>query len=907
MKENDFVGGKWWKFDFHIHTPASDDYGHNNPAQKNITPTEFLIHCMKKELDCIAITDHNVFDWIPQLNSALSELRNSKFDNFREITIFPGVEINAQGGVHLLCIFDQSEKIENLKSIMVKIEYDYDNQTTKKSLHEVIKIIVDNNGIAIPAHVDTTKGLFNASADIKRTVFYNVQGLLALEMINPNAHDGEYFDSKLKLARILGSDSHSVETIADKFTWIKMGKPNLEALRLALYDVDGAVCRSDQFNENFNLNNIHSRTYIKSLKIKNGRYIGKEKLPAYEIQFNPFLNTLIGGRGTGKSTIINFLRLILNRECELPEELVEEFKNFSIIHQKRDDVGMLESDTEVEVIMFVDGVEYKLQWNNNDISEFDYETLRYIPINDKDILKERFPINIFSQKQLYEMTKDTSSLFSYIDSYWDVKSWYLRLAQTQVRFKELLQRLKRLHHQCQEYNRLKQSLKDVISKLKIFESDTIKKVLEDNAITDKQLALVQNIYDNYQYFIDTVDTIKSLTFSEMLEDASLLDYSTSDKLKKWEQQFSVFQNEFKLLIQKYPAISMSIDDFLETIGIKKRCLDNEAKMKIVIQNLKNAGVDNVDRYEELIYEQKQLQEKLQQYKGLDSTIETTRQELKETFNLINQLIEERYSQRSKIIESFNSQCKDFIRLRLKLFGNLNKNNETFRNIIGKTSGFDSDIFEDDKDLALEKTIIGRIALNTVNDTIKSRINKLVEEKKNIIQRKAKYSTKFIGHLEKIFSKNPDIESELYVWIPEDNLELEIKVDNQFKSVDMGSRGQRSSAMLALILNTSNVPIIIDQPEDDLDTKNITEMVVKSLNKIKNNVQIILATHNPNIVVNANAEWIVNLDFKNGQIVSANCGALQEHSIRDAICEVMEGGKEALEKRYYSLFKALNRS
>ena len=74
--------------------------------------------------------------------------------------------------------------------------------------------------------------------------------------------------------------------------------------------------------------------------------------------------------------------------------------------------------------------------------------------------------------------------------------------------------------------------------------------------------------------------------------------------------------------------------------------------------------------------------------------------------------------------------------------------------------------------------------------------------------------------------------------------------------------------------------------------------------MKKKQQIILVTHNPNIVVNTNSEQVVQLDYRNGQIVNACEGALQKHNVRDAICEVMEGGKEALEKRYYRIFKAL---
>ena len=100
------VGGKWWKVDFHLHSPGSYDYGHGSEAQKNITPEEYLLECMKKELDCIVVTDHNTFDWIPKLRLALEKLKSDQTEGFREITVFPGIELNVQGNIHLLGIFD---------------------------------------------------------------------------------------------------------------------------------------------------------------------------------------------------------------------------------------------------------------------------------------------------------------------------------------------------------------------------------------------------------------------------------------------------------------------------------------------------------------------------------------------------------------------------------------------------------------------------------------------------------------------------------------------------------------------------------------------------------------------------------------------------------------------------------
>jgi predicted metal-dependent phosphoesterase TrpH len=86
-------GARWWKFDFHTHTPASDDYG-KGPQQASLkqrTPKEWLLDYMRAGIDCVAITDHNSGAWIDQLKSALEELKSEKPEGFRPIHLFPGV------------------------------------------------------------------------------------------------------------------------------------------------------------------------------------------------------------------------------------------------------------------------------------------------------------------------------------------------------------------------------------------------------------------------------------------------------------------------------------------------------------------------------------------------------------------------------------------------------------------------------------------------------------------------------------------------------------------------------------------------------------------------------------------------------------------------------------------------
>lgn len=92
-------------------------------------------------------------------------------------------------------------------------------------------------------------------------------------------------------------------------------------------------------------------------------------------------------------------------------------------------------------------------------------------------------------------------------------------------------------------------------------------------------------------------------------------------------------------------------------------------------------------------------------------------------------------------------------------------------------------------------------------------------------------------------------------------------------------------------------MVLDQPEDDLDNHLIYGLIVRQLRENKSRRQIIVVTHNPNIVVNGDAELVHVLDVRYGQTWIVQQGGLQEQAVRDEICRIMEGGREAFELRY----------
>jgi predicted metal-dependent phosphoesterase TrpH len=249
-------GARWWKVDLHTHTPASDDYG-KGPRQAELrqrTPREWLLDYMRAGIDCVAITDHNRGAWIDDLRNALGELDNEQPDGYRPIYLFAGVEISVNGGVHLLAILPSDKITSDVDSLLGAVGFSgtkgSSDGVTTQSFGEVVAEVVRAGGIAIPAHVDGDNGLFRLQGTTLAQALSG-HGVFAMEVLNPSSPlPAAYEEKKLHWTSVLGSDSHHPSGRAGQqfpgshFTWVKMGSPSLEGLRLALLDGPLSVRRS---------------------------------------------------------------------------------------------------------------------------------------------------------------------------------------------------------------------------------------------------------------------------------------------------------------------------------------------------------------------------------------------------------------------------------------------------------------------------------------------------------------------------------------------------------------------------------------------------------------------------------------------------------------------------------------
>ena len=107
-------------------------------------------------------------------------------------------------------------------------------------------------------------------------------------------------------------------------------------------------------------------------------------------------------------------------------------------------------------------------------------------------------------------------------------------------------------------------------------------------------------------------------------------------------------------------------------------------------------------------------------------------------------------------------------------------------------------------------------------------------------------------------------------------------------------------LLALLLESDDpTPLVVDQPEDELDNRFLNETIIPALHRLKGKRQVIFATHNANIVVNGDADRVIALeaDAQYGKVYAE--GAIEDPEVREAILKTLDGGKEAFRLRTWN--------
>jgi DNA repair ATPase RecN/histidinol phosphatase-like PHP family hydrolase len=907
-------GARWWKVEFHTHTPKSSDYGRgpDQAALKARTTREWLLDYMQAGFDCVAITDHNSGQWIDPLKEELAAMDEQKPAGYRPLTLFPGVEISVSGGVHVLALFDPATRSDKIVRLLSKCEFEgAEGETedcTRKSCSEVIEIIAEESGIPILAHADGLAGVFRVQRGVTLKQTLRSVGLLGIEITSPTyALPGAYSELHLNLASVVGSDAHHPSTVGSSFTWVKMEKPNLNALRLALHDCEDGVKRHEA--SRLHPSDIGHRFHLRRMIVSNGQKAGNGA--SLEVQFSPWMTTLIGGRGSGKSSVLDFLRIALGRTEGMPPDVAKEFENFNRIPRSRGDLGMLRTNTSIRLEVAKDGREIALIWQNGAWTQEELdENGEWISAANPGDVSRRFPVRIFSQKQLYELTKQPNVLLNLIDDRWDKRAWISKRDALLSEWLRARREARQIAKEIANIGQTRAELDDVKAKIRIFEDSGHKDILS-------RYQSVQTTNQSLDSKTDALNDVQ-LRFKEFVKESAAIEIEqpitdgigkeSTESLQAILSEFEGLMSRLRDIDKEFEALAERWSKALNAIPWKDEFNGACQKYEKLKAELKAAGGTDISEYSSLVEHRKTLQDKLNklsQYEATFAALHIEEAELKQDLDVQERLLR---TERQRIIANWVQPANgEHLRVTLQDMGDLVSAEIGLRQLIRKPGEeFTNDIYRAYDDGRSE----GLLAQLIDNTEPQNRWSMLAEVRSTLLEASGSDSKgldrRFGRHLEQLGANTPEDLDRLAVWVPEDKIKLElVQPSGAAEDIEIGSAGERTAGLLGLILSLDDCPLIIDQPEDDLESRLISSLVVTGLRFLKQRQQVIIVTHNPNIPVNGAAEQIVEMRFFSGQIRTGTMGALQNAEIRRAVCEVMEGGKEALDKRYFRISRALS--
>jgi len=864
-------GATWLRADFHLHTNADSEFRYT--GEENFYYSGYVDALAKASINVGVITNHNKFDF--KEYKALYKTAQKK-----DIFLLPGVELSINdgaNGIHTLIVFsdewleNDDDRISPFISTMFPgkavTEYQNGNGRSDKNILQTVEELekAGRDYFIIFAHVEDQKGLWQETGggklqDWQGKRYQEVKKrTLGFQQVRT---DDDREKVKLWLggwypAEVEGSDPKSINQIGQKKPcYLKVGTFTFEAVKFALIDHENRL-RLDKMPE-------YTHSHIKQIRFEGGT------LDAQTIRFSPELNTLIGIRGSGKSSILETLRYVLGNPLEANESdydykqklvertfgsggkvVIDALDRHGLIYQIR---RILKESTNV----FIDD---KLQPG--------------LSIRETILNKPLF----FGQKEIAAGNKGSEK--DLIEKLIGTKCDEIRhqIAEQKVKVADVitkLQKVSNVEELIEEQTHIKQ---DAEHHLNFYKKHKLEEKLQKRLGFETDIRKANEGVALIKSFTDDIRDIVAKHEDEL---RNFIGYSSTDN----DETFKKFDAQFSKVIQS-----------LDTI--KSELIKSENVLEILKDEQKNLSAIKNTLADEFATVERTLAEEL---KTSDGQNISTDEFLKKKKKLAS-------------AEATLAALSKNINLKLILQAELSKELQNLNNLWHKEFQIIKDELDEvsRKNEALKFLVEYKEDKKSFNDYFKSvfkgsgardaTFQSIVEKYRDFIDIYSDFE-----NAKKLFGSNPDKFIEYF----EQNLNtlLAYQTPNKYtityhemKLADH-SLGQRASALILFVLGQKeNDVIIIDQPEDDLDNQTIYEDVIKLIRIMKPSVQFIFATHNPNIPVLGDAEQILTCSFSDGKI-DVLSGGLDDIEQQKRIVKIMEGGKEAFDRRreIYQIWK-----
>lgn len=854
-------GSEWRKWDLHFHTQTSYDY-----KDKGVTDQEIIDILVSKEIAVVAITDHHIIDTV--------RIRNLQKLGAGKIAILPGIEFRAELGgsesIHFIGIFSETADIED---IWIKLQSgcgitnaDIIKKGGDKNIHCDLKDtcnLIHSLGGLLTVHAgDKTNTLENITNSLpykmalKTDLVLNYIDILELgKEEDQNDYNEKVFPAiKYRLPMIICSDNHEIKKHEVKQNlWIK-ADPTFEGLKQILYEPTHRVKISEQKPrepirkiESIKFN-FPSSSFIKRNSSNDKQEFCLNQL-RNEIFFSPYFTCLIGGRGTGKSTIINLLGERLGEKTDFFRD------NNLIIDGKKYDI-----ETDINNVVAVSGtneIEFVSQGKIERLAEGNELT--------KLIFNERI--------------KEAESGFYYLDSEIDI---LILIIDETIK---LLFDLQKTNRTLKEKTKEKGTTQNIIDSVnddrykeitnrindirKEINSITTSQTRYENLLNSIRLLLIENIQVETQNDVESrINEILNLI--KGIDEIVTQENEISIELK----EFEVSKNRIDVLTREFVAENQKLKEFFQEKGMSEETIKDSQKAN---ENLARINSEIAQLTVKIDRNKETFKENSTKIDGFSALYTSYFQLIESNLTQINRKLEVNNENVLNINFKFEFNTEDLKQVFFDEFYNIFS---SFHLSGTSSSQVKEVLYLVDPNEAL------------LNYDYKTFIAKLESE---IDLKGYRRANNYVKIITDIFASNINfivykliLRKHLY------NLSKFIKIKGFYgdRELQNCSFGQRCTAVIVTLLMTGVKPLVIDEPEAHLDNRLVADYLVDLIKSKKLDRQIIFATHNSNFVINGDSELIHILEIPlNNIFTNMTSTSIENIDNREKLLK-LEGGRDA---------------
>jgi len=894
MNRQTYHGARWVRVDLHLHSPGAPSFRFPQGLSQNDRQevvSRYVAQLQAQRIELAAITDYQQIrtEWFCPLRDAAKTAG---------IFLYPGVELSFGGGtagkqgIHVLAIFPYEADPNEINRAIDKLLDDDSTEplVSGEGVHRDLRpktVLKDclaelrqkQNCLLIFAHPNDNNGLFRSYTWGKAADLLNSVLPEAIESFDESDRRRLVSTNRIsskqlnRIAALENSDNHSLEEIGTKArngqvrrTYLKLSTlDDLRAIRLALRDNAVLVHVGEPPSIDY--------TRFVRLTIEGSGFLG-----GLDITFSPELNVLIGGRGVGKSAVLETLRFTLGLESFFPMEYRENLVQYALGSGGK-------AILTLQRVVYP-GVErtYRIErvWGETPRV---FEGEQAVPLLPCDVLGERESPLFFGQREIYEVTQSGKLRRRLLDDIIGrgaekqrqqvnkitealrrngraILEHEERLAQSE----DLEKRLQEIEHQIALYQQhgIAEKLHQATALAR--DEERLKRAGEQlSQVQTEWLEVRQQLAERWASALAGLQQAESEPAALLRQAAELIRHLQSGLegyLRLGESDLQQAQTAFDQLLKRWEQERRPLDEEIQ-------CLKQEL----------GAQALDPDALIHLTREQETLRPQLELLRREKAAIVKLHHERAEQLADLREQRRAVFALRQQQAEAISQALKGRVTVQVKYRGQRND----FAAAL-------SDFFSGS---GLDKETLHRVAEKAIDGI---ELVEWIRKGAEVVSQKAGLSQARAQKMLRFLEQRPERMYDLELLTPEDEVQVQLNVNDVWLPLEKLSAGQRATAMLLILLTQRERVLLVDQPEDDLDNRFIFDDVVPLLREQKGKRQMIVATHNPNLPVLGHAELIVALEADGEKAAVLAQGAIDRREVQAIVRKVMEGGEEAFRRR-----------